>query len=96
MSTNPKPTPKPDIDFENERWHAANELRGAMAENQHKDYALSLLQDRFPDLKADYALMNPPFNISNWHPELLPDQDPRLFGPKDTFTAPGNAKTCIQ
>lgn len=51
----------------------------------------SLLQDRFPDLKADYALMNPPFNISNWHPELLPDNDPRLFGAKDTFTTPGNA-----
>ena len=51
----------------------------------------SLLQDRFSDLKADYALMNPPFNISNWHPELLPDNDPRLFGAKDTFTTPGNA-----
>jgi type I restriction enzyme M protein len=51
----------------------------------------SLLQDRFPHLKADYALMNPPFNISNWHPELLPDNDPRLFGPKDSFTTAGNA-----
>ncbi|MBA9078783.1 type I restriction-modification system subunit M [Rufibacter quisquiliarum] len=51
----------------------------------------SLLHDRFPGLKADYALMNPPFNISNWHPELLPDNDPRLFGAKDTFTTPGNA-----
>lgn len=51
----------------------------------------SLLHDRFPQLKADYALMNPPFNISNWHPELLPDNDPRLFGPKDSFTTAGNA-----
>ncbi|AKQ46716.1 DNA methyltransferase [Rufibacter radiotolerans] len=51
----------------------------------------SLLHDRFSGLKADYALMNPPFNISNWHPELLPDNDPRLFGAKDTFTTPGNA-----
>ncbi|WP_262891296.1 type I restriction-modification system subunit M [Adhaeribacter swui] len=51
----------------------------------------SLLNDRFPDLKADYALMNPPFNISNWHPELLPENDPRLFGAKDLFTTPGNA-----
>ncbi|PSR56987.1 DNA methyltransferase [Adhaeribacter arboris] len=51
----------------------------------------SLLNDRFPDLKADYALMNPPFNISNWHPELLPENDPRLFGAKELFTTPGNA-----
>jgi type I restriction enzyme M protein len=51
----------------------------------------SLLDDRFPELKADYALMNPPFNISKWHPEDLPDNDPRLFGPKETFTTDGNA-----
>ena len=51
----------------------------------------SLLHDRFPALKADYALMNPPFNISNWHNEQLPDNDPRLFGPKEQFTTNGNA-----
>lgn len=51
----------------------------------------TLLVDRFPDLKADYALMNPPFNISNWHPEDLPENDPRLFGPKEQFTTAGNA-----
>lgn len=51
----------------------------------------SLLVDKFPNLKADYALMNPPFNISNWHPEQLPDNDPRLFGAKETFTTAGNA-----
>lgn len=51
----------------------------------------SLLADRFPDLKADYALMNPPFNISNWHPEDLPENDPRLFGAKEQFTTAGNA-----
>jgi type I restriction enzyme M protein len=51
----------------------------------------SLLNDRLPDLRADYALMNPPFNISNWHPEQLPDKDPRLFGAKEVFTTPGNA-----
>ncbi|OKL40447.1 type I restriction-modification system subunit M N-terminal domain-containing protein [Pontibacter flavimaris] len=32
---------KADIDFENELWNAANELRGAVAENQYKDYVLS-------------------------------------------------------
>jgi type I restriction enzyme M protein len=51
----------------------------------------SLLTDKFPTLKADYALMNPPFNISNWHPEQLPDNDPRLFGAKELFTTNGNA-----
>src|SRR3954453_11116514 len=35
--------PKADIDFEEELWKAANELRGAVAENQYKDYVLSLL-----------------------------------------------------
>jgi len=51
----------------------------------------SLLQDKFPNDKADFFLMNPPFNISKWHPEDLPDNDPRLFGPKELFTTDGNA-----
>ena len=33
----PATKPKADIDFENELWNAANELRGAVAENQYKD-----------------------------------------------------------
>ncbi|MDY2586785.1 type I restriction-modification system subunit M [Winogradskyella aquimaris] len=51
----------------------------------------SLLQDKFPDLKADYILVNPPFNVSQWHSEDLPENDPRLFGPKEEFTTDGNA-----
>lgn len=55
----------------------------------------SLLEDKFPDIAgskgADYLLMNPPFNISQWHPEVLHDEDPRLFGPKEAFTTNGNA-----
>jgi len=51
----------------------------------------SLLQDKFPDLKADFIIVNPPFNVSQWHPEDLPENDPRLFGPKDEFTTDGNA-----
>ena len=35
--------PRADIDFEKELWSAANELRGAVAENQYKDYVLSLI-----------------------------------------------------
>lgn len=34
------PIPKPDIDFEKERWDAANELRGAVSENNYKNYIL--------------------------------------------------------
>jgi type I restriction enzyme M protein len=55
----------------------------------------SLLEDKFPDVigskGADYLLMNPPFNISQWHPEMLHDNDPRLFGPKEQFATNGNA-----
>ena len=51
----------------------------------------SLLDDKFPDLKADYIIANPPFNVSNWHPEDLPDGDPRLFGPKEEYTTDGSA-----
>lgn len=51
----------------------------------------SLLQDKFPDLKADFIIVNPPFNVSQWHPEDLPEHDPRLFGPKEAFTTDGNA-----
>ena len=35
-----KTKPKGDIDFEKELWDVANELRGAVAENQYKDYVL--------------------------------------------------------
>ncbi len=44
----------------------------------------SLLNDKLPELKADYILMNPPFNVSQWHPEDLPENDPRLFKIKDS------------
>jgi len=51
----------------------------------------SLLDDKFPELKADYIIANPPFNVSNWHPEDLPEGDPRLFGPKEEYTTDGSA-----
>ena len=55
----------------------------------------SLLDDKFPEITgkngADYFLMNPPFNISKWHPESLADNDPRLFGTRETYTTDGNA-----
>lgn len=53
----------------------------------------SLLQDKLPELKADYILMNPPFNVSQWHPEDLPEHDPRLFKIEgsDAVVTDGNA-----
>jgi type I restriction enzyme M protein len=35
--------PRAHIDFESELWNAANELRGAVAENEYKNHVLSLL-----------------------------------------------------
>ncbi len=43
MTKTKNAAPKADIDFEQQLWDAANELRGAVAENQYKDYVLSLL-----------------------------------------------------
>jgi type I restriction enzyme M protein len=51
----------------------------------------SLLDDKFFELKADFVIANPPFNVSQWHPEELSENDPRLFGPREVFTTNGNA-----
>jgi type I restriction enzyme M protein len=40
----------------------------------------SYYDDKFPDLRADFALANPPFN-AEWEPGRLSDKDPRIkFG----------------
>lgn len=36
--------------------------------------------DRFPDLKADFILANPPFNMSNWGGERLREDKRWEFG----------------
>ena len=36
--------------------------------------------DRHPDLRADYILANPPFNVSDWGGELLTDDQRWRFG----------------
>ena len=36
----------------------------------------TFLRDLHPDLKADYILANPPFNVSDWSGQLL-ENDPR-------------------
>ncbi len=40
----------------------------------------TLLNDLFPDLKADYIISNPPFNMKDWGSEQLDAEDPRIFG----------------
>ncbi|NPV81563.1 MAG: type I restriction-modification system subunit M [Firmicutes bacterium] len=40
----------------------------------------SFHNDRFPDLKADYVLANPPFNDSDWHGELLKEDKRWKYG----------------
>lgn len=41
----------------------------------------SLLNDQFPDLKADYVIANPPFNQKDWGAERVSREDARLIGP---------------
>jgi type I restriction enzyme M protein len=43
-------------------------IRGIDGQIAHGD---SFHNDRFPDLKADYILANPPFNVSDWRGDLL-------------------------
>jgi type I restriction enzyme M protein len=45
-------------------------IRGIEGQIAHGD---SFHNDRFPDLKADYILANPPFNVSDWRGDLLKD-----------------------
>jgi type I restriction enzyme M protein len=40
----------------------------------------SFHNDRFPDLKADYILANPPFNVSDWRGELLREDKRWRYG----------------
>jgi type I restriction enzyme M protein len=59
-------------------------IRGIDAQIAHGD---SFHNDRFPDLKADYVLANPPFNDSDWRGELLKDDKRWVYG----TPPPGNA-----
>ncbi|MDE7340405.1 MAG: type I restriction-modification system subunit M [Lachnospiraceae bacterium] len=40
----------------------------------------TLLNDRFPELKADFVISNPPFNMKDWGAGQLSPDDPRVFG----------------
>ena len=52
-------------------------IRGIDALIEHGD---SFLNDRHPDLRADYILANPPFNVSNWGGERLRDDRRWQYG----------------
>ena len=52
-------------------------IRGIEGQIAHGD---SFLNDRHPDLKADFILANPPFNVSNWDGEQLADDKRWRYG----------------
>lgn len=49
-------------------------IRGIMGKIE---YGNSYYEDKFPDLRADFCLANPPFN-ADWDPKRLSDSDPRI------------------
>ncbi len=52
-------------------------IRSIEGQISHGD---SFHNDRHPDLKADYILANPPFNVSDWRGELLRDDKRWHYG----------------
>ena len=52
-------------------------IRGIDAQIAHGD---TFHNDRYPDLKADYVLANPPFNDSDWRGELLKEDKRWVYG----------------
>ena len=52
-------------------------IRGIDGRIEHGD---SFLNDRHPDLRADYILANPPFNVSSWGGERLRDDRRWVYG----------------
>lgn len=52
-------------------------IRGIEGQIAHGD---TFHNDRFPDLKADFILANPPFNVSDWGGERLQDDKRWQYG----------------
>ena len=52
-------------------------IRGIEGRIEHGD---SFHNDRHPDLRADYILANPPFNVSDWGGERLRDDQRWVYG----------------
>ena len=51
------------------------------------EYGDSFRNDRHPDLKADYILANPPFNVKEWQGELLREDKRWTYGIPPTGNA---------
>lgn len=52
----------------------------------------SLLDDKHPDLQADYVIANPPFNLKNWGAARIHSEDKRLnVGDRKCAPTDGNA-----
>ena len=62
-------------------------IRGIDPEQVKWNSEGSFLRDAHPDLKADYIIANPPFNVSDWSGELLKSDGRWQFG----TPPPGNA-----
>ena len=52
-------------------------IRGIEGQIEHGD---SFRNDRHPDLRADYILANPPFNVSDWGGDRLQDDKRWVYG----------------
>src|SRR5258706_5964384 len=52
-------------------------IRGIDGQIAHRD---TFHNDRHPDLRADFILANPPFNVSDWRGELLRDDKRWKYG----------------
>ncbi len=61
-------------------------IRGIEA-NLGRKHADSFREDLHPDLRADFILANPPFNISEWHGETLRDDVRWKYGVPPTGNA---------
>jgi len=59
-------------------------LRGIEGQIAHGD---TFHNDRFPDLKADYILANPPFNVSDWGGDRLREDKRWKYGVPPTGNA---------
>ena len=68
-------------------------IRGIDGQIAHGD---TFHNDRHPDLKADFILANPPFNVSDWGGERLTDDKRWQYGvpPRATPTSPGCSIWC--
>src|SRR6478735_11673348 len=100
MSTAKKTKLKADIDFESELWNAANELRGAVAENEYKNYVLSLLfvkhlseryEIRKEEIKKEFTVEGSDYYTSDKVIQLSFLEDPLEYQVKNVYKLPEEA-----